>query len=54
MAEKNREPGRGGRPGRRWSLGQLARRHQLIGAAAFIGVGLVVVVLVWFQPQLVI
>ena len=51
MAEKNRKPGRGGRPGRRWPLGRLARRRRLIGAAAFIGVGLIIFVLVWFQPQ---
>jgi hypothetical protein len=51
MAEKSRNPGRGGRQGRRWSLGRLGRRHRLIGAAAFIGVGLIIFVLVWFQPQ---
>src|SRR5215470_6379038 len=37
---KNRKPGRGGRPGRRWSLGRLARTHGFIGF-----------VLLWFQPQ---
>ena len=52
MAEQNRVPGRGGRPGRRWSLGRLARRHRFIGAAAaFIGVGFIIFVLLWFQPQ---
>jgi len=52
MAEENTTPGRGGRPGRRWSPVQLARRHPVISAAAaFIGVGLVIFVLVWFQPQ---
>jgi hypothetical protein len=51
MAEKNRKPGRDGRPGRRWPLGRLARKRRLIGAAAFIGVGLIIFVLVWFQPQ---
>ncbi len=52
MAEKNEEAGRGGRPGRRWPLGRLARRHPVIsGAAAVIGVGLVIFGLVWFQPQ---
>jgi Electron transfer DM13 len=52
MAEQNTKPGRGGRPGRRWSPVQLARRHPVISAAAaFIGVGLVIFVLVWFQPQ---
>jgi hypothetical protein len=47
----NRKPGRGGRPGRRWSPGRLARRHPFISAAALIGVGLVIFVLLWFQPQ---
>jgi hypothetical protein len=52
MAEESRKPGRGGRPGRRWSLGRLAHRHPFISAAAaLIGVGLVIVVPVWFQPQ---
>ena len=52
MAEKDSEHGRGGRPSRRWPLGRLARRHPVISAvAAFIGVGLVVFVLAWFQPQ---
>jgi hypothetical protein len=32
-------------------LGGLARRHPFISAAAFIGVGLIAFVLVWFQPQ---
>ena len=51
MAEKNRKPGRGG-PGRRWPLGRLARRHRFISAAAALtGVGLLIFVLVWFQPQ---
>jgi hypothetical protein len=53
MAEKMTRAGRGGRAGRRWPLGRLARRHPVISAAAaFIGVGLVVFGLVWFQPQL--
>jgi len=52
MAEENRIPGRGGRPGRRWWLGRLARRHRFIGAAtALIGVGFIIFVLLWFQPQ---
>jgi hypothetical protein len=52
MAEKMTRAGRGGRAGRRWPLGRLARRHPVISAAAaFIGVGLVVFGLVWFQPQ---
>ena len=52
MAEDGTEPGRGGRPGRRWPLGGLARRHPFItGAAALFGVGLITFVLVWFQPQ---
>jgi len=52
MAEKNEEAGRGGRPGGRWPLGRLARRHPVISAtAAFLGVGLVIFGLVWFQPQ---
>jgi Electron transfer DM13 len=52
MAEKNGTPGRGGRPGRRWPLGRLAHRHPFISAAAaLIGVGLIIFVLVWFQPQ---
>jgi hypothetical protein len=52
MAEKNRKPGRDRRPGRRWPLGRLARRHRfLIAAAAFTGAGVLIFVLVWFQPQ---
>jgi hypothetical protein len=51
MAEKNTKAGRGGRPGRRWPPGRLARRHRFIGTAAFLGVGLIIFVLVWFQPQ---
>jgi len=52
MAEQNARPGRGARPGRRWSPVRLARRHPVISAAAaFIGAGLAVFVLVWFQPQ---
>ena len=52
MAEKNDEAGRGRRPGGRWPLGRLARRHPVISAtAAFVGVGLVIFGLVWFQPQ---
>src|SRR5215469_11614069 len=51
MAMENRKPGRGGRPGRRWPPGGLARRHPFVGAAALIGVGLVIFVLLWFQPQ---
>jgi hypothetical protein len=51
MTEKG--PGRGpGLPGRRWPLGRLAYRHPFItGTAAFLGVGLITFVLVWFQPQ---
>jgi hypothetical protein len=49
---KNRKPGRGGRPGSRWSLGRLARTYRFIGAAAaFTGAGLLIFVLLWFQPQ---
>ncbi len=52
MAKENRKPGRGGQPGGRWPLGRLARRHRFISAAAaFIGVGLIILVLLWFQPQ---
>ena len=51
MAAKNRKPGRGGRPGRRWSPAGLARRHPVISAAAVIGAGLIIFVLAWFQPQ---
>jgi hypothetical protein len=52
MADDGTELGPGGRPGRRWPLGGLARRHPFItGAAAFVGVGLITFVLVWFQPQ---
>jgi len=51
MATENRKPGRGGRPGRRWPPGRLPRKHPLIGAAALIAVGLVIFVLLWFQPQ---
>jgi hypothetical protein len=51
MAEKNTKPGRGGRPGRRWPLGRPARRHPVMSAAALIGVGLIIFVLAWFQPQ---
>src|SRR6266576_5465470 len=52
MAKENRKPGRGGQPGGRWPLGRLARRHRFISAAAaFIGVGLIIFVLLWFQPQ---
>ena len=52
MAENNTKPGRGSLPGRRWPPGRLARRHPVIsGVAAFIGVGLVIFVLAWFQPQ---
>ena len=43
--------GHGGRPGRRWSLGRLARRRPFIIGATVIGAGLVLIVLVWFQPQ---
>ena len=52
MAEQMTRSGRGGRAGRRWWLGRLARRHPVISAAAaFVGVGLIVFTLVWFQPQ---
>jgi hypothetical protein len=52
MAKENRKPGRGGQPGGRWPLGRLARRHRFISAAAaFTGVGLIILVLLWFQPQ---
>jgi hypothetical protein len=51
MAENNGRAGRGG-PAGSWSLGRLARRHPAITAgAALVGVGLIVFVLVWFQPQ---
>jgi hypothetical protein len=52
MAKENRKTGRSGRPGKHWPLGRLARRHPFISAAAaVIGAGLVIFVLVWFQPQ---
>jgi hypothetical protein len=51
MAEKNQMAGHGGRPGRRWSLGRLARWRPFIIGAAVIGAALVLFVLVWFQPQ---
>ena len=51
MAEKNRMAGRGGGLGRRWSLGRLGRRRPFIIGATVIGAGLVLFVLVWFQPQ---
>jgi len=52
MAENCTKPGRGGQPGRRWPLGRPVRRHPFIsGVAAFIGMGLIIFVLVWFQPQ---
>jgi hypothetical protein len=43
--------GHGGRPRRRWSLGRLARWRPFIIGATVIGAGLVLFVLVWFQPQ---
>ena len=52
MAEKHTKADRGGAAGRRWSPGRFARTHPVISAAAaFIGVGLIIFVLVWFQPQ---
>jgi Electron transfer DM13 len=52
MAEKTTRADRGGRAARRWWLGRLARRHPVISAAAaFVGLGLIIFVLVWFQPQ---
>jgi len=52
MATEHRKPGRRGRPGKRWPPGRLAREHPFISAAAaLIGVGLVVFVLLWFQPE---
>jgi hypothetical protein len=51
MAEENGTSGRGGRPGRHWPPGRLARRHPVISAAAFVGLGLAIFALVWFQPQ---
>ena len=51
MAEKNRMADHGGGPGRQWSLGRLGRRHPFIIGTAVIGAGLVLFVLVWFQPQ---
>jgi hypothetical protein len=51
MAEENGASGRGGRPDRHWPPGRLARRHPVISAAAFIGLGLAIFALVWFQPQ---
>jgi Electron transfer DM13 len=51
MVEKNGRAGRAG-PARVWSLGRLARRHPAVSAAAaLVGVGLIIFVLVWFQPQ---
>ena len=43
--------GRGGPPGGERPPGRLARRHPVISAAAVVGVGLAIFVLVWFQPQ---
>ena len=51
MAEKNRRAGHGGGTGGRWSLGRLAVRRPFIIGAAVIIAGLVLFVLVWFQPQ---
>jgi Electron transfer DM13 len=51
MAEKNRMAGHGGGTGGRWSLGRLAVRRPFIIGAAIIIAGLVLFVLVWFQPQ---
>jgi Electron transfer DM13 len=51
MAEKNRMAGHGGGTGGRWSLGRLAVRRPFIIGAAVIIAGLVLFVLVWFQPQ---
>ena len=52
MPEKNRKPGPGGEPGRRWLLVRRAQRHPFISAvAAFIGVGLIIFALVFYQPQ---
>ena len=51
MAEKNRMAGRGGGLGRRWSLGRLGRRRPFNIGVTVIGAGLVLFVLVWFQPQ---
>jgi len=52
MAEESRKRSRGGGPGGRWPLGRLAHRHPFISASGtLIGVGLVIFVLVWFQPQ---
>jgi Electron transfer DM13 len=51
MAEKNRMADHGGGPGRQWSLGRLGRRRPFIIGAAVIGAGLVLFVLVWFQPR---
>jgi hypothetical protein len=51
MAEKNRKAGRGG-PARFWSSGLPAHRHPVLSAAAaLVGVGVIIFVLVWFQPQ---
>jgi hypothetical protein len=51
MAEKDRMAGRGGGPGRRWSLGRLARWRPFIIGAAVIGAGLVLFVLVVPAPE---
>jgi hypothetical protein len=51
MAEKNQMADHGGWPGRRWSLGQMARWRPFIIGAVVIGAALVLFVLVWFQPQ---
>jgi hypothetical protein len=51
MAEKNGKAGRGG-PARFGSPGRLGRRHPVINAAAaLVGLGVIIFVLVWFQPQ---
>jgi len=51
MAENNGRTGHRA-SARAWSLGRLARGHPVISAAgAVVGVGLIIFVLVWFQPQ---
>jgi Electron transfer DM13 len=51
MADRNWMADRGAPPTRHWPPGRLARRHPLISAVAFVGVGLAIFVVVWFQPQ---
>jgi len=50
MTEKTGKAGHGGLA-RFWPPGRLARKRPVINAAALAGVGVIIFVLVWFQPQ---